>query len=266
MSIATKFELLSRTHQLVLENDIELLQITNIQQKGSTIYIRYSTEETQDKCLKTRVDNFKSLNNPAIQIYSTQKGVYSRHLIISSNLARSLSFIPPINKDYLTIDLDFQQPLKSVEDYRQILIRLNNWRFREPVVKRALMVSPCVYEIVNGFLKVFPAYFNTTYYHEIVLSLFDNLKFSHANFAEVKLEESLNYLEFNNRRLSLLQTDKIHDCFLGILKNWILCEYVLTSPVLIKGAIKILNSQQKAPHLDYNVGLSTLVHYLRQYN
>lgn len=265
MSTQNSFDLLSVSHELVLKNDLDILQVLSVQQGGDVIRIGYSTEDKPQERLTTTTTNFRRAN-PSIQIYATQKGVYRRHLIISNNLAKSLTLTPPAKKDYITIDLDFKQPLISSEDYRLLLINLNSWRYRESIIKKALTISPQVYDLVNAFISGFYQYFNVKYSREIIVNIAKEFQSAHNNISENTLLESMNYLKFYERKLSLLQVDKIHQCLIFILKNWVLCEYDFTNKSLVHVSIKVLNGMQKTPRLGYDVGFSTLSHYLRQYN
>jgi hypothetical protein len=259
------FDLLSISHEIVLSTDAEILQIMSVEQGKNNIRIGYSTEENPIQ--RILVDTAKFNNaKPSIQVYSTQKGIYKRHLIISKNMAQSLTLSPKPKKDYITIDVDFKSSVTTYEDYRQLLISLNTWRYREPIVKKALTISPHVYDVVSTFQTSFYQYFNTKYYREVVVNLAKQFKTAHNDILEESLLESLKYLKHNERKLSFLQVEKIQQCLIFILKNWVICEHELFNKALIQECIKVLNSTQKIPHLTYDVGFSTLAHYLRLYS
>lgn len=265
MITQTNFDKLAIGHELVLQTDADILEVLSIQQRGDIIKINYTTDTEESKSFTTTEKTFGyNVGNLAIQLYHTQKGVYRKHLIISNSLAKSLTFNPSTDRDYITIDTDFRKSLTTLDDYQQILIRLNSWRYRHPVLKKALVVSPVVYETVNAFIKTFNEYFNLKYYREIIINLAQKLEKSHDIISEDLLQDSLEYLKFYERRLSLLQVDKIHACLLSILKNWVLCKYEITNKKLLAGATKILNQTQKFPYLTNDTGISVVSHYLRQ--
>lgn len=263
--MCNSFDLLSISHEIVLSIDAEILQVMSVEQGNHNIRIGYSTEESPIKRILVDIKNFKDAK-PAIQVYSTQKGIYKRHLIISKNMAESLTITPITKKDYIIIDLDFKPSVISYEDYRQILINLNTLRYREPIVRKALTISPHVYEVVSNFQSSFYQYFSTKYYREIITNLAKEFKTAHNNLLEESLLESLKYLQHNERKLSFLQVEKVQECLIFILKNWVMCEYIFTNKVLIHECIKVLNSIQKTPHLTYDTGFSTLSHYLKLYS
>jgi hypothetical protein len=265
MTTQSNFDKLAVGHELVLQTDADILEVLSIQQLRDIIKINYTTEAEEFKCITTTEKIFShNISNLAIQIYHTQKGVYRRHLIISNSLAKSLAFNASTDRDYITIDSNFKGSIITITDYQRVLISLNSWRYRQPILKKALMISPLVYETVNTFIKTFDMYFNLRYYKEIIINLAERLEKSHDTMSEDMLEDSLNYLKFYERRLSLLQVDKIHVCFLKILKNWVLCQHQFFNLQLLTQAIKILNQTQKFPHLDNNTGTSIISHYLKQ--
>jgi hypothetical protein len=265
MITQSNFDKLVVAHELVLQTHADILEVLSIQQRRDVIKINYTTENEESKSLLTTEKTFSyNVGNLAIQLYHTQKGVYRKHLIISNSLAKSLTFDLSTDRDYITIDTDFRKSLTTLDDYQQILISLNSWRYRQPILKKALMVSPVVYETVNGFIKTFDQYFSLRYYREIIINLAERLEESHDTVSEDLLEDSLQYLNFYERRLSLLQVDKIHACLLSILKNWVLCKHEITNKKLLLGATRILNQTQKFPHLDSDTGISVVSHYLRQ--
>lgn len=260
----SNFDKLAAGHELVLQSDADILEVLSIQQRRDIIKINYSTETEDFKTLITTEKRFiYALSNLAIQLYHTQKGVYRRHLIISNSLAKSLT-LNPCDRDYITIDTDFKKSLITLDDYQQVLISLNSWRFRQPILKKALMISPEVYRIINSFIDTFNDHFNTKYHKEIIITLADRLEKSHSIISEDLLQESLEYLNFYERRLSLLQVDKIHGCLLSILKNWTLCKHEITNQKILFYTTKILNQTQKFPHLVSDTGISVICHYLRQ--
>jgi len=259
------FDLLSISHEIVLSTDVEILQVMSVEQGKNNIRIGYSTEENPIKRILVDTKRFRE-GTPSIQVYSTQKGIYKRHLIISKNMAKSLTLSPKAKKDYITIDIDFKSSVTTYEDYRQLLINLNTLRYREPIVKKALTISPHVYEAVNNFQLSFYDYFNTKYYKDIVMNLAKQFKTAHNHILEESLLDSLKYLRFNERKLSFLQVVKVQECLIFILKNWVMCEHIFTSKALIQECVKVLNETQKTPHLAYDTGFSTLSHYLKLYS